>query len=353
MTTIYVSGFKSFKSVTIKLNPINILIGANGSGKSNFLSFFEMLRCIYDNRLAEYIGLNGGAERFLHKGPKVTNRINASLVLNNVAYQFELRESDGHFVFAKEGIIGPDGNYSLSVQRYTNESSISYLESVVDGNPISDYLKNISEYHFHDTGKLSLFNSESNVNSDIFYLYHDGKNLAAFLYEIQSLYPRAYQRIIKVIQSIAPYFRDFYLKPNASDGVRLLWRDKYSEIVYPTSALSDGTLRFIALTVLFMQPNPAKVIVIDEPELGLHPQAIAKLAGMIKSVSSRGVQVIVATQSADLISAFTPEDIITINQVDGESHFERLDSEKLSRWLDDYTLGDLWKTNIIQGGQPR
>jgi predicted ATPase len=101
-----------------------------------------------------------------------------------------------------------------------------------------------------------------------------------------------------------------------------------------------------------LQPNPAKVIVIDEPELGLHPQAVGKLTGLIKSVSQRGVQVIVATQSADLISAFTPENVITVNQVNGETHFERLASDKLSRWLEEYTLGDLWKSNIIQGGQP-
>lgn len=353
MVTLSISGFKSLKSVSIKLNPINILIGANGSGKSNFLSFFEMLRCIYDKRLTEYVGLNGGSERFLHKGPKVTDSINASLNIDGLVYQFELKEGDGHFVFSKEGIAGGINRASLYTKRYTDESSLSYLENITDGNPISDFLHNISEYHFHDTGKQSPFTRESNIKSDIFYLYHDGKNLAAFLYEIHRSHPFVYQRIVKVIQSIAPYFRDFYLEPNASDGVRLLWRDKYSETVYPPSALSDGTIRFIALTVLFMQPNPAKVIVIDEPELGLHPQAIAKLAGMIKSASARGVQVIVATQSADLISAFSPDDIITVNQVDGESHFERLDSEKLSRWLDEYTLGDLWKSNIIQGGQPR
>jgi predicted ATPase len=191
------------------------------------------------------------------------------------------------------------------------------------------------------------------VKSDIFTLYEDGRNLAAFLYGIRDEYPLTYKRIIKVIQSIAPYFLDFYLEPNMNDLVRLLWKDKYSDTIYTPSGLSDGTLRFIALTTLFLQPNPAKVIVIDEPELGLHPQAIGKLAGLIKSVSARDVQVIVATQSADLISAFTPEDVITVNQVNGETHFERLDSDKLSRWLDEYTLGDLWKSNIIQGGQPR
>ena len=242
-------------------------------------------------------------------------------------------------------------NFSSSSYKPESELLKKVWGSVDKG--IYGYLKSIAKYHFYDTGKQSPFTRESNIVSDSLYLYHDGANLAAFLYGIRKNNPLVYSRIIKVIQSVAPYFSDFYLEPNSSDVVRLLWKDKFGDMVYSPTALSDGTVRFIALTALFLQPNPDAVIVIDEPELGLHPQAIGKLAGLIKSASARGVQVIVATQSADLISAFEPEDVITVNQVEGESHFERLDSNKLSRWLESYTLGDLWKSNIIQGGQPR
>jgi predicted ATPase len=116
--------------------------------------------------------------------------------------------------------------------------------------------------------------------------------------------------------------------------------------------LSDGTIRFSALTGLFMQPALPETIIIDEPELGLHPTAITKLAGLIKSVAAKNCQVIIATQSTDLISHFEPEDIITVDQINGESVFERLDSEKLKAWLEDYTIDDLWKRNIITTGQP-
>lgn len=355
MNTITISGYKSFKSVNLKLNSINILIGANGSGKSNFLSFFEMLHCIFEKRLTEYVALSGGTECFLHKGHKVTNMIKAEVTFEDNSYELELKEGDGRFVFAYEslGSIFEKGRLHVSSASYKSESDMLNNSLYRQDDTINAYLKSISKYHFHDTGKQSPFTQESNVKSDIFYLYSNGKNLAAFLYGIRTQYPMTYRRIVKVIQSIAPYFQDFYLEPNATDNVRLLWKDKYSDTIYSPSAFSDGTLRFIALTTLFLQPNPAKVIVIDEPELGLHPQAIGKLAGLIKSVSARRVQVIVATQSADLISAFAPEDIITLNQINGESSFERLDSERLSRWLEDYTLGDLWKSNIIQGGQPR
>ena len=130
------------------------------------------------------------------------------------------------------------------------------------------------------------------------------------------------------------------------------WTDKYSDVVFGASDLSDGTLRFIALSILFLQPALPDTIIIDEPELGLHPSAIAKLSGMIKSVSDRGCQVIIATQSTDLISHFAPEDIITVDQVNGETEFNRLNRNNLQQWLADYTIDDLWKRNIITGGQP-
>lgn len=355
MNSISIAGYKSFKSVNLKLNSINIMIGANGSGKSNFLSFFEMLHCIYEKRLTEYVALNGGTERFFHKGHKVTEMIKAIVAFQDNSYEFELKEGDGRLVFAHESLGNKMESLKIQMSSSSYKPESDMLNNSLYGQDenINDYLRSISKYHFHDTGKLSPFTRESNVKSDIFTLYEDGRNLAAFLYGIRVEYPLTYRRIIKVIQSIAPYFQDFYMEPNSNGHVRLLWKDKYSDTIYSPSALSDGTLRFIALTTLFLQPNPAKVIVIDEPELGLHPQAIGKLTGLIKSVSQRGGQVIVATQSADLISAFTPEDVITVNQVNGETHLERLESDKLSRWLEEYTLGDLWKSNIIKGGQPR
>ena len=176
--------------------------------------------------------------------------------------------------------------------------------------------------------------------------------MAAFLYHINQKDKITYHRIVKTIQSIAPYFSDFYLVPNANDEVRLQWRDKYSDIVFGATDLSDGTLRFIALTTLFLQPNLPNTIVIDEPELGLHPAAIAKLAAMIQSAAAKGCQVIAATQSTDLISYFEPEDIVTVDRVKGETVFKRLSKETLQQWLEDYTLDDLWKRSIIETGQP-
>lgn len=344
-------------SVDLQLKPVNILIGANGSGKSNFLSFFEMLHCIYEKRLTEFVALNGGPERFLHKGLKMTEKIKSTISYEGNCYEVELKEGDGRLIISYESIGERYGNNMshLSSSSYKPESELLNMnKGWADGeHDINAYLKSISVYHFQETGKQSPFTREANIGSDIFRLYHDGRNLAAFLYAIRENYPMAYRRIVKVVQSVAPYFLDFHLEPTPSDGIRLFWRDKFSDAIYTPSAFSDGTIRFVALTVLFLQPNPPKVIVIDEPELGLHPKAIGKLAGLIKSASSQNTQIVVATQSADLISAFSPEDVITVDQIDGESRFMRLDSNNLSRWLENYTLGELWESNVIQGGQPQ
>jgi predicted ATPase len=357
MNRIAIEGYKSFKQIDIPLNPINILIGSNGSGKSNFLSFFEMLNRIYERKLTPYVALNGGTARFLHKGSKVTDILRAKATFNHNTYGFELKEGDNQFVYMHEwlGYTSKAGwiNDRSDISSYKNEAEIKNYSGLTRGSYIKDYLRTMSKYHFHDTGKQSPFTRESNVQNDIFYLYESGENLAAFLYGIQQKEPMTYKRIVKVIQSVAPYFSDFYFHPNENGNLRLLWHDKFSETVYGPTDLSDGTIRFIALTTLFLQPKPAKLIVIDEPELGLHPVAISKLAGLIKSVKDRGTQIIAATQSADLISYFEPEDIITVNQVDGETQLSRLDAQQLSHWLDEYTLGDLWKNNIIKGGQPR
>lgn len=351
MDRIEIKGYKSFKDLQLDLRSINILIGSNGSGKSNFLSFFEFINRLYEQKLTEYVALNGGIDKFFFQGSKTTDTICASIDFNNNFYLFELKEGDNRFVVSKEGLGYHQGYYNIA--SFGNEANIKAYTGFQRGDYIKKYLSEIKKYHFHDTGKSSPFTKESNIINDIYYLYEKGENLAAFLYGIRENSPITYKRIVRVIQSIAPYFSDFYFNVSTADTVRLQWTDKFSSTVYGPTDLSDGTVRFIALTTLFLQPVPPKVIIIDEPELGLHPLAIQKLAGLIKSVASRGTQVIIATQSADLITNFDAEDVITVNQTEGASVMKRLEAESLEAWLEDYTLGDLWKQNILKGGQPK
>lgn len=352
MDYIEISGYKSIKDERIELNPINLLIGANGSGKSNFISFFTFLNRLYNKKINDYIEISGGANKILHKGSKITDRISLKVEFDNKqnGYSATLVSGTESFVFVNENLIYKGNEWNISSS--SKEASVKTYNRGEREKYIRKYLNGFRKYHFHDTSDKSPFSNFSNLENDIYFLYSNGSNLASFLFNIQETDKIVYNKIIKTIKSIAPYFSDFFLQPNNEKNVRLQWTDRYSETIYGVTDLSDGTIRFIALTVLFMQPILPDTIIIDEPELGLHPTAIAKLAGMIKSVSKKDCQVIIATQSTDLISHFQPEDIITVDQIEGESKFNRLDNEKLSLWLDDYTIDDLWKRNIISTGQP-
>ena len=348
---ITIQGYKSFKEQTLRLDRINLLIGANGAGKSNFLSMFTLLKNIYEQRLGAYVATSGGVDKILFQGLKNTEQLSVSIETGDDKYTIALHEADGRFTVASE-IIGKhcaNGFQSNEISRYTAEAAIKNHFGV---DRIANYIGNIHTYHFHDTGRRSPFATECHVQNDSYELYPHGENIASMLYRIKREQPLIYRRIVMVIQSVAPYFSDFYFNVSPADTMRLQWLDKFSEIIYGPNDLSDGTLRFVALTVLFMQPTLPSAIVIDEPELGLHPLAIQKLAGLMQSASSRGCQIIAATQSADLISNFEPEDIVTVNQRNGHTTLERLSSVGLEHWLCDYTLGDLWRQNIMKGGQP-
>jgi len=353
MDRIKINGYKSIKELDIVLNPINILIGANGSGKSNFLSFFDFLKQIYNRNLQEFVALKG-IDTFLHKGDKITGEISTRLWFPSTnGYSFTIKKGDTDFVFTAEGLWyeNPYWENPINIASYRQESNLRY-KTMPRADYIRNYLNELARYHFHDTGENSPFNKESNIENDNFFLYEKGNNIAAFLFMIKNENKTIYNIIIKTIQSIAPYFLDFFLKPQTNGNIKLRWQSKYSSTIYGPNDLSDGTIRFIALTTLFLQPKLPQTIIIDEPELGLHPTAIAKLSGLIQSVALKGCQVIIATQSTDLISHFNPEDIITVDQINGESIFERLSSETLKHWLEDYTIDDLWKRNIINSGQP-
>ena len=218
---------------------------------------------------------------------------------------------------------------------------------------IRKYLDTWRVYHFHDTSSVSPMKRTCAVDDNRF-LQQDGSNLAAFLYVLRHQHRTDYELIRRSIQLVAPFFDDFALAPLAlnEDKIRLQWRHRDSDADFDAAALSDGTLRFIALVTLLQQPRQTRpsVILLDEPELGLHPYAILMLASLVKKASQE-TQLVVATQSPLLLDHFEPEDVIVADRVGGEVAFSRLDSASLEVWLADYSLGQLWEKNEI-GGRP-
>jgi predicted ATPase len=184
---------------------------------------------------------------------------------------------------------------------------------------------------------------------------HDASNIAPYLMNLKSAQPDSYTLIRDTVRLIAPFFDDFLLRPQkrgTDEQVRLEWQQKGSDFPFQPNHLSDGTIRFICLATALLQPDPPATIVIDEPELGLHPYAISMLADLIKSASER-TQVIISTQSPTFLDYFAPEQIVVVNRRDGRSTFNRLDAQALAGWMEDYSVGELWQKNVVRGGPTR
>ena len=357
---IIIENYKSIHKATIDLAPINVLIGANGAGKSNLISFFELLSAIYNKRLQRYILERGGIGRLLHNGLKGSRKITGLFNFDNTnAFVFKLIPTDvgGAIVGTRDhfnGIHSPNTNYNEWHPAIWDEDVV---ESQLRDNKtwragyLQKFLESFTVYHFHDTSRTSAMRQACNIE-DNRYLRHDASNLPAFLYRLEQTKARVFTLIEQTIQSIAPYFKRFSLAPSslAPNQISLVWEEQDSDMYLDAQSLSDGTLRFIALTTLLLQPNPPETIVIDEPELGLHPAAIEKLAALVR-VASHKSQVIIATQSASFVSCFEPEDIVVVERKEGSTVFARPDKERLASWLEDYSLGELWEKNLI-GGKP-
>jgi predicted ATPase len=360
---ITVKGFKSIASIEkLKLGAINVVIGPNGSGKSNFIGVFAFMHAVREGHLQEYVIKAGGAEKVLHFGSKVSKQIHLHVSFRDGVNQYELDLTPtaqdelvpaGEMVYFWDKARYPDGPYGEGVSRIGKEAGISAPK----GQPIAAYVRKHLDswrlYHVHDTSSSSPMKKTADVN-DNRYLRPDGSNIAAFLYYLREKHVTAYSLIRRTVQRVAPFFDDFQLEPQKlnPDKILLEWKHKGSESYFDASSLSDGTLRFIVLTTLFLQPEQYRpsVILVDEPELGLHPYAITMLASLIKQASVK-TQVIVSTQSPLLLDHFQPEDVLVADRVDGGTQFTRLESAKLSGWLKDYSLGQLWEKNEF-GGRP-
>ena len=233
MDKIEIKGYKSIHDMELELGYINILIGANGSGKTNFLSFFEFLRNIYSQNLRGYVA-ERGMEKILHKGAKITEEISSRLSFGRNKYSFTIKAAEAGFVFTHEGLWYSGNPYVHNPQEISSmgyESSLRQA-TMARAKYIREYLGGLVKYHFHDTSVNSPFTQTSNVENDKYVLYSKGQNLGAFLYNIRETAPVSYNLIVHTVQSIAPYFGDFYLRPTENGMVRLQWTSRYSETIY-------------------------------------------------------------------------------------------------------------------------
>jgi len=356
---ITIDGFKSIKHADIELRPLNILIGANGSGKTNFLSLFRLFNQMVDENFQSAIAKGGGAENFLHYGSKTTRAIKVRLDFDANGYSCQLSPTvDNKLMFLSETGLFTKADYRHQPYEeaiYSPNNLETGLNKQASNKPVSKHvlnaLKSWTLYHFHDTSDTALIKKPCAIN-DYRYLRQDASNLSAFLYYLNNKHRRNYERIVETIRLVAPFFKDFLLGPMVENegNIQIVWREKESDFPFLAHHFSDGTLRFICLATVLLQPNPPSTILIDEPELGLHPYAISLLAELMKK-AAKSKQLIVSTQSVPLVNQFTPEDVIVVERENGASSFKRLSSADMSAWLDDYGLGDMWEKNLL-GGRP-
>ena len=363
LTGLRLAGWKSIRDAEIELRPLNVLIGANGAGKSNLVGFFKLITEMMEGRFQEHVGTIGGAESLLHYGSKRTQVIEARFRFpsesGESSYYIRLVPIAGNSLLFAAETLGPADwdvkeSFYPTLGKGHRESLLGQVidSTLPDAKHIRELLTRCQVFHFHDTSLLGPMRRDGPIDANR-HLYSDAANLPAMLYLYRERYPTAYRRIVAAVKAVAPFFEDFVLEPLRLNprNIALHWRAKGSEYDLGPHQLSDGTLRAIALFTLLLQPEadlPA-LIVLDEPELGLHPAALAVLADLLKSASQRS-QLLIATQSTALIDHFEADDIVTVNLRDGASTFERLDPERLKDWLAEYTLSELWERNVIGGG---
>ncbi|QEP43015.1 chromosome segregation protein SMC [Ectothiorhodospiraceae bacterium BW-2] len=349
LSRIVLSGYKSIRQCDLELKELNVLIGPNGAGKSNFISFFKLVQQMLEGKLQRHIGLNGGADSLLHFGRKKTEQITAALVFQPHAYTMELVPTqDNRLMFDKEQFMF---NNMMDIAYSGHFETASQDDGSIQSHFLLPVMRNWRLYHFHDTSESALVKQRHGINDNA-YLRPDARNLAAFLYRLQKNYPQHYQRIVRLVQFIAPFFGDFYLRPNTDNPeyIELEWTEQGEDRPFKAHQLSDGTLRFICLATLLNQPEEwlPETILIDEPELGLHPRAIGFLASMLRSTAKQR-QLIVSTQSVTLVNGFSVDDLIVVERQNGVTVFQRHDEKQFQEWLKEYTVGDLWEKNLLGG----
>ncbi len=363
LKSLSISGFKTIGRLDdFQLKRVNLLIGANGAGKTNFVSFFRFLSYLCNGQLQEFVNTHGFGSSFLLDGPGKTPRLKAHL-------KFESDEGVNEYAFqlkhaAPDTLIFVEEKFRLCIanqERSCDSSDVAHHESrMVDmaelegdatARLIRDCLRRCIVHQFDNTSETARIRLGWNAD-DNRYLKEDGANLASVLLRLREEFPPYYRRILENVRLAAPHFHDFELSPS---GGKLLLRctERGTDMVFGPHQISDGTLRIMALFTLLLQPEESmpNVVILDEPELGLHPYAIGMLGGMIKG-ASKHAQLILATQSLNLLNYFEPEDIIVMERPERETVFKRLQKAELDGWLEEYSMAELWEKNVL-GGTPQ
>lgn len=366
-----VEGLASIRNLTLDLSTeVTVLIGANGSGKSNLVSALELVARIWDGSFQEYLQQRGGISNLLFEDAQTrAGRVRIELTSGfdeedkRNGYRVELREDwkDTDLATLHEWLLfqaGRDRERPFAEDLGSGTSSqVRSLSESAAGDRLSGFAKHVGPilqgcrvFHFDDVSATAPVKSWSTLGDDLA-LRSDAQNIAAYLYKVKEEHPQHYRRIVTAVRHVTPFFDDFVLVPSKNERIRLRWRQKGMDRVFSAREASDGTLRFICLATLLLGPDLPATVVLDEPELGLHPAAIGLLAEMTRVAGRNGHKVILATQSVPLLSHYGVEEVAVLERVDGATQARRPDPAQLEGFLEEYSTGNLWEMNLL-GGRP-
>ncbi|KPA14227.1 recombinase RecF [Candidatus Magnetomorum sp. HK-1] len=362
LTNVKIKGFKSISDQSIDLGKINILIGANGAGKSNFISFFKMMNQMISGKLQLFIGISGGADSLLFYASKLTTQIEGEISFSDqsASYTYKkqlIQTAQDTLIFKNESLLLLERDSQF--KKIWESSDSGYKESMLSENPENQLCRQFKQimaqckyFQFHDTSETAKIKRNVYINDNL-ELHSDAGNLAAILYTLKHVNTAYYKRIVSTLQQIMPFFGDFALEENKLNKHQIVlnWKESRSDLIFGPYQLSDGSLRLMALVTLLMQPEEdmPETIIIDEPELGLHPHAIETIISLIR-YASRYSQIIIATQSSEMLDYFGLDEIIITDRTDQQTIFKRLDENKLKEWIKEYSMSELWRKNVIGGG---
>jgi predicted ATPase len=314
-----------------------------------------MLAELAQQRLQLFVKEQDGPDALLFGTRKHTSQLDAEFYFAQNGYRITLVPRGDKMIFAREEtwFSGDFAKTAHPLGSGHEEARLPEMQHDTFAPYVRPAIASWRVYHFHDTS-ISAPVRQAQAVRDNLRLKPDAGNLAPFLRKLREHFPDIYKRIVETVRMVAPFFGDFVYREDAGERIDLEWFEADDpDTVRGPRQFSDGTLRFICLATLLLQPARFQpdTILIDEPELGLHPYALSVLAGLLRQAADRR-QLVLSTQSADLVNEFTPEDVVVVSRKDGGSVFERLDAGRLTDWLQDYALGELWKMNVL-GGRPK
>lgn len=371
----------------LELRPLNVLIGPNGSGKSNLVEAFALLRAVPGD-LGLPIRRGGGVNDWLWNGPKVSSSAGLRVVFApdcritdhqsqpSIAYWIDFGSEGGRFVVRDERIenVEPRGtlekpyfyfgyengrpylNSREREKRFLTHATLDYTQSVLSQRKdpenypevarVGELLGRIMIYRSWSFGPNATCRAACSTDVKTEFLEEDFSNLPARLSALQRD-PPTKRRFVSLLEQVAPGYSDFSVILEGSSLHLYVTEGDHSVSAH---RLSDGTLRYLCLLAILLDPGPASVVVIEEPELGLHPDMMSTLRDLMIEATER-VQLVVTTHSTVLLDALTDQaDAIVVCEKDGRTtDLRRLSQEEVDQWRKFGALGELWRSGQLGG----